>query len=193
MEPLTLDISALGRSLSDAELLRLCETNPQLRIERDAHGQLLLMSPTSPRTGRRNVRLLLALGNWSDETELGESFDSSTGFTLPNGALRSPDASWIRMDRWEAVPEADKERFARICPDFVAELRSKTDRLPALQAKMREWMDNGCRLGWLIDPENEQAFIYRTDGSVTTVDTFDTNLDGEDVLPGFSLPLARLR
>ncbi|MDX1943403.1 MAG: Uma2 family endonuclease [Saprospiraceae bacterium] len=126
---------------------------------------------------------------WNKMTDLGYTFDSSTGFALPNGAKRSPDVSWIIKDRWEALTQAEKEDFAPLCPDFCIELRSKTDRLNNIKAKLEEYIENGCRLGWLVDPIEKQVFIYRQDGSTEILKGFNKKLSGEDVLPGFEFDL----
>ncbi len=166
----------------------LAANYPDLRMELTREGELIIMPPTFPKTGTRNAKLTMRLGMWSESTDSGETFDSSSVFTLPNGAKRSPDACWIAKARWEALPEEEQEGFAPICPDFVAELRSKTDRLSAVQKKMREYMDNGARLGWLIDPKSNRVEVYRPGQDVEVVDG-PTSLSGEVVLPGFTLDL----
>ena len=180
-------------SLSDDELLRLCAANGDLRIERDADGNLIFMSPSGSFTSSRNSRIVIELGKWNDETGLGIVFDSNGGFSLPNGAMRAPDAAWIPRERWQQFSREEQEKFLPLCPDFVVELCSPTDRRAAAREKMEEWMANGCRLGWLIDPATETAEIYRADGHHERIETFDATLSGEDVLPGFELDLRRLR
>ncbi len=179
--------------LTDDELFRLCAANRDLRIERDCHGNLLLMPPTGGDTSGKNSILTAELVIWNRKTRLGKVFDSSGGFVLPNGAMRSPDAAWIPTERWQRLSAAQRKKFLPLCPDFVVELVSPTDRLQDLQAKMREWMDNGCRLGWLLDPAEETAYVYRAAGALEVVDTFDAALSGEAVLPGFVLALKDLR
>ncbi|HAI76212.1 MAG TPA: hypothetical protein DCM08_08180, partial [Microscillaceae bacterium] len=151
-----------------------------------------VMAPTGLETGGNNAALIAAIFQWNKQQQLGKVFDSNAGFTLPNGAVRSPDVAFVIQSRWEALSAEDKAKFGHICPDFVIELRSVTDALPNLQAKMQEWIANGCRLAWLIDPAGKQVFIYRADGSVTTQQGFETPLSGEDVLPGLVLDLQDL-
>ena len=188
---LTIDISPIS-SLSDEDLLKLCAANKELRIERTSQGELVIMSPSYPFTGRRNSIILHRVFSWNEQSGLGEVFDSSSGFTLPNNAMRAPDAAWIAKDRWNALPEEDLYAFSHICPDFVVELMSETDRLEPAKEKMEEWIANGCHLGWLIDPKREQAHIYRADGTYSLVEGFDNNLSGENVLPQFELYLQEL-
>lgn len=149
------------------------------------------MPPTGSDTGRRNIKITTQLELWSSRNKQGVSFDSSSGFKLPSGAERSPDASWVKRERWEALTPQQQEKFAPLCPDFVVELRSKSDVLKTLQAKMREYLDNGARLGWLIDPQNQQVEIYRPETEVEIVRSPMT-LSGEDVLPGLVLTLAEI-
>jgi len=192
MEPIILNTSEV-LTLTDDELLRLCATNRNLRIERDRDGNLIIMSPSGSNTSRQNSILNLQLGIWNRERGLGEVFDSNGGFVLPNGAMRAPDAAWIPTERWQQFSPEEQEKFLPLCPDFVIELLSPTDRLADAQAKMQEWMENGCRLAWLIDPVEEQVFIYRRNVQPSRVDSFDDVLSGEDVLPGFTLTLEALR
>jgi len=177
---------------SEAEFFQFCQDNHTQKFERDAQGNIIVMAPTGLNTSHYNNRLAVELGIWNKEKRLGILFDSNAGFTLPNGAVRSPDVAFVIQSRWEALSAEDKAKFGRICPDFVIELRSLTDALPNLQAKMQEWIANGCRLAWLIDPAGKQVFIYRADGSVTTQQGFETPLSGEDVLPGLVLDLQDL-
>ncbi len=175
---------------TDDMFFEFCRVNDELKIERDSHGNIIVMAPTGFETGNRNSGIIAALYNWNQESSLGRVGDSSTGYRLPNGAVRSPDASWVSNERLARInPEALK-KFPALCPDFVIELRSEHDSLPALKEKMKEYMDNGCRLGWLIDPEHGQVFIFRGNGTIALVDSFDAILDGEDVLPGFELSLS---
>jgi Uma2 family endonuclease len=165
-----------------------CTTYPEHRVEMDASGKITIMSPVHSKGSRRNFLLLGRLFVWSEQNTLGLAFESSAGFTLPNGSKRSPDAAWIRMDRWDALSARQRRNFAHICPDFVVELRSETDRLKNLQKKMDEYIANGARLGWLIDPIKRQVHIYRPGKAVERLDEPQT-LSGEDVLPGFVLDL----
>ena len=170
----------------------LAAANHDLRLERTATGELIVNPPTGGETGKRNLSLSTQLGNWYEANEsLGEAFDSSTGFELPSGASRSPDAAWVRRERWDGLTPEQKKTFVPLCPDFVVELRSETDSLTVLQAKMQEYMDNGAQLGWLIDPKNKQVEIYRA-GQVEEVLEHPSTLSGESVLPGFRLSLQRI-
>lgn len=169
-------------------LYEFCIQHRDLRIERTAGGELIIRPPCGGETGIRNAKLSARLYEWSEATALGEGFDSSVGFILTNGALRSPDASWLARDRWEALSPDQREKFPPLCPDFVAELVSPSDSLPELRAKMREYLENGARLGWLLNPRQRQAEIYRP-GREPEVLQDPTELSGEDVLPGFTLDL----
>lgn len=173
-------------TLDDLKTLAL--NYPDLRMELTREGELIIMPPTLRKTGRKNVKLSARLENWSDASGLGDTFDSSTLFLLPDGSVLSPDACWVEKSRWDALSEEDQDEMAVLCPDFVAELRSKSDRLSAVQRKMREWMANGARLGWLIDPQSSRVEIYRPGQEVEILDA-PTTLSGEDVLPGFVLDL----
>ena len=187
---LTLNLRPLGK-LTDKRLYQLCQANRELRFERTAQGELLVMAPTGGETGRRNSKLIQRLANWADADGTGLTFDSSTGFILPNGAMRSPDAAWVRRSRWEALTGEQKEKFVPLCPDFVVELRSATDALHALQAKLQEYIDNGALLGWLIDPEQERVYVYRPHAPVECLEKVDT-ITGEPVLPGWVLDLREI-
>ncbi|GHB67576.1 Uma2 family endonuclease [Persicitalea jodogahamensis] len=167
----------------------LCQANSELRMERDRHGNITVMSPTGMSTGNFNFEFYLELGLWNREKKLGYAFDSSSGYTLPNGAVRSPDVSWIVKERWESLPEADRKVFTHTYPDFAVEIRSESDRLADLKAKMEEYRDNGCRLGWLIDRKGKAVHVYRADGNVNVLKGKSVELSGEEVLPGFSMTL----
>src|SRR5271156_7109864 len=143
------------KPMTDEELMRFCAANDLLRVERDANGEILVMTPAGNNTGRKNAYLIQVLGTWSDADGRGYAFDSNTGFTLPDGSMRSPDAAWVEAYRWDALSEADKNRFSPICPDFIIELRSPSDNLPDLEAKMDLWIANGAQMAWLIDPDRE--------------------------------------
>lgn len=173
------------------KFFRFCMDNKDLRIELSARGELTIMPPTGSETGRKNSKLNLRLGIWAEQDDTGECFDSSTEFELPNGAFRSPDASWILKERYYAIPLAQRKKFAPICPDFVVELRSESDRLIPLKEKLAEYIANGARLGWLIDPRKRQVFIYRPDEEVEVLHNPAT-VSGEDVLPGFVLRLTEI-
>ena len=177
--------------MSPEDFYEFCLQNAELRIERDANGQIEIMPPTTSETGEFNASLTGELYAWNRQTKLGHTFDSSTGFTLSNGAERSPDAAWITKERWETLSSKDRKKFASITPDFVIELRSADQSLGLLREKMDEYMTSGCRLGWLIDPQNRRTYIYSENGDIQTV-SFDTALSGGDVLPGFELRLGEL-
>ncbi len=162
----------------------LCQANPELRMERDQHGNIMIMSPTGMSTGNFNFEMYLEIGFWNREHKLGYAFDSSSGYTLPNGAVRSPDVSWIAKERWESIPEAERKIFTHTYPDFAVEIRSESDRIKDLKAKMEEYRANGCRLGWLIDRQGKATHIYRADGTIEIVRGETLKLSGEDVLPG---------
>ncbi len=174
--------------MTDDQFYEFCQLNRDLRIERTATGELMIMPPTGGESGKRNADLTIDLGLWNRQTKLGIVFDSSTGFKLPNGAERSPDAAWVRLDRWTALTAQQRKRFPPICPDFIIELRSETDSLVTLQEKMQEYLDNGLHLGWLIDPKTQKVEIYRPGQAVEVLPSPPT-LSGEDVLPGFVLDL----
>ncbi|MGI8501022.1 MAG: Uma2 family endonuclease [Hassallia sp.] len=178
----------LNIDLTDEQYFQLCQNNRDYRFESTAEGELLIMPPTGSDTGRRNVKITTQLDIWNSQNNLGEVFDSSTGFTLPNGAKRSPDASWVKIERWNALTPEQQESFAPLTPDFVVELRSRTDSLKELQEKMQEYIDNGAILGWLIDRKNKRVEIYRPGKEVEILENPGT-LSGEDVLPGFVLNL----
>lgn len=172
--------------------LKLCQANQNLQLERSATGEVIVMPPTFPWTGKQNFGIIAQLGAWIERTGLGVGFDSSTGFTLPNGAVRSPDASWVSNERWEALTQSQQqEEFSPLSPDFVVELRSSSDSLEKLREKMREYVDNGIRLGWLIDPKTKQVEIYHLGRDFEVLQS-PTTLSGEDVLPGFVLNLNKV-
>ncbi len=190
MSAVTLNLKPLGE-LTDDAFSELCRVNPEMKFERTSEGKLVIMSPTGGETGDRNRRLTQRLGNWTDADNTGLSFDSSTCFKLPNGADRSPDASWVKLERWSALTPEQRRKFPPLAPDFVVELRSPSDDLTDLRAKMREYMDNGVRLGWLIDPQNQRVEIYRLRQPIEIRES-PRSLSGEDVLPGFVLDLERI-
>lgn len=183
--PPTLELTI---ELTDEQFFQLCQNNRDLRFERTASGELIVMPPTGSDTGRRNIKITFQLEAWSRQNDRGIAFDSSTGFKLPNGADRSPDASWVKRDRWNALTPQQQEKFAPLCPDFVVELLSPSDSLEKVRAKMKEYMDNGARLGWLINPKNQQVEIYRPNQDVEILQSPAT-LSGEGVLSGFVLEL----
>lgn len=173
--------------LTDEQFFQLCQNNRDLRLERTAEGELIVMPPTGWGSGNRNAKLTARVEHWADADGTGLAFDSSTGFKLPNGADRSPDASWVKRERLEAL-NPDPARFLPMAPDFATELRSASDNLKTVQQKMQEYIDCGVRLGWLIDPQNQRVEIYRPGRGIEVLES-PTSLSGEDVLPGFMLDL----
>lgn len=190
MTELTLNLNSLIK-LTNEQFYQLCQENPDLKLERNSQGELIVMPPTGGETGKHNVNLILQLASWNKQTQLGEVFDSSTGFTLPNKADRSPDVSWVAKSRWEALTKEEREKFIPLCPDFVIEIMSPSDRLSKVQEKMREYIHNGCRLGWLINRKKPEVEIYRPHQEVKILQVPQT-LSGEDVLPGFVLNLQKI-
>ncbi|MBP5975433.1 Uma2 family endonuclease [Brasilonema sp. CT11] len=191
METLTLKVPpAVG--LTDEQFYQLCIANEPWQLELTQTGELIIMPPTGGESGIRNSDLTTDLNLWNRQTKLGKVFDSSTEFKLPSGAYRCPDASWVKLERWEALTKDEKRRFPPICPDFVIELRSESDALDKLRTKMREYQENGASLGWLIDPQTPLVEIYRPEQDVEVLNfSFDNppQLSGEEVLPGFVLNL----
>lgn len=177
--------------VSREQFEQLTRVNRDLRLERTAAGELIVMPPTGSITGNRNLDIEGQIWLWNRQAKLGVAFNSSTGFHLPNGSDRSPDAAWIRLERWEALTPEEREGFAPICPDLVVELRSTSDDLKSLREKMREYMENQARLGWLIDRKNRKVEIYRQGRDVKVLDN-PASLSGEDVLPGFVLDLTNV-
>ncbi len=183
----------LVEKLSDVEFFDFCVQNHELRIERDKDHNILIMSPTTYFTGDKNAKLLIEFGIWNKEKQLGKVFDSSAGFTLPDGSIKSPDISWISKERDALLSDTEKNKFASIAPDFVLELMSKSDTLKKQKEKMEEYISNDVKLGWLVDLENETVFIYRADGTIAKVIGFDNQISGEDILEGFVLDLVILK
>lgn len=186
--PLKVDLNQVH--LSDEQFYRLCINNPELIIERSAKGVLLFMSPVGGESGSREMDLGGELYVWNKQTDLGKVFSSSTVFKLPGGGDRSPDAAWVERSRWQALTPEQRQKFPPIAPDFVIELRSRTDDLLTLQEKMQEYMESGVRLGWLFNPQEQQVEIYRQ-GQAKEVRKLPTQLSGEEVLPGFVLQCDR--
>lgn len=186
--PLTLDLTHVD--LTDEQFYQLCVSNPELNIERTTRGALILMPPVGGESGNREMELGTDLSLWNRRTGLGKVFSSSTIFKLPGGGDRSPDAAWVELSRWQALTPEQRQKFPPLAPDFVIELRSRTDSLLALQEKMQEYLDSGVRLGWLLNPQDQQAEVYRL-GQTKQVYDLPIELSGEDVLPGFVLPIER--
>jgi Uma2 family endonuclease len=183
--------STLKLTISHEQFVQLAWVNQNLQLERTATGELIVMPPTGSDTGNKNADILGQLWLWNRQTQLGQIFDSSSGFHLPNGADRSPDVSWISQDRWDTLTPEEKSGFAPLCPDFVLELRPKHDSLESLQQKMQEYQENGAKLGWLIDRNRKKVEIYRPKKSVE-VQNSPNSLSGEDILPGFTLDLSEI-
>lgn len=190
MTALTIDLSPIMQ-LTRTEFYKLCAANPDMKLERSPQGELIVMAPTGGETGSRNSDITTDLNLWNRQSKLGKCFDSSTGFSLPNGGDRSPDAAWIPIERWDALTPEEKQGFLPLCPDFVIELLSPSDSWKQGQQKMAEYMENGCRLGWLIDPKNKRVAIYRQGKPIEIMET-PTKLSGEDVLPGFVLNIQQI-
>jgi Uma2 family endonuclease len=174
--------------MSDEEFEEFCAQHPDLRIEMTGEGEVIIMPPVTSEGGKRNFNLTTRFGAWVERDATGIGFDSSAGFTLPNGAKRSPDVSWIRRERWDALTDEERNGFAPVCPDFVVELRSKSDRLTTLQKKMEEYLANGAQLGWLIDPLERKIHIYRPHVPVEVLDN-PPQISGDELLKGFILKL----
>ncbi|MEM9923210.1 MAG: Uma2 family endonuclease [Cyanobacteria bacterium P01_D01_bin.50] len=173
---------------TDEEFEQIVEFNKELRLELTESGELIIMSPTGGETGNRNFEIYIDLGIWNRKYKLGKAFDSSTGFKLPNGATRSPDASWIKMERWDALTPQQRKKYLPLCPDFAVELVSESDDVEETRKKMREYIANGLQLGWLINPKDKQVEIYRPHKEVEILE-YPAKLSGEDVLPDFILDL----
>ena len=188
---LRLDFGKKARRLSDDDFFEFCRENPDVRIEMDKNGDIDIMPPTGAETGIKNFKLTARFGDWVEKDGTGEGFDSSTGFTLPNGARRSPDVSWMTLKKWNAIPKARRKKFAPVCPDFVVELRSETDTLKKLQEKMEEYIENGASLGWLIDAGKRKVYVYRPDAKVEILEN-PTEISGEPFLKGFTLNLKEI-
>ncbi|MDJ0844100.1 MAG: Uma2 family endonuclease [Crocosphaera sp.] len=174
--------------LTSEEFYQLCQVNPELPLELSRNGELIIMSPVGGETGNKEADLNFQVSLWNHQTQLGLVFSSSTVFDLPNGGNRSPDVAWITKERWDSLTPRQKQKFPPICPDFVIELRSPSDRLQPLQEKMLEYLDTGLRLGWLINLQDRAVEIYRPQQPTETL-SLPVSLSGEDVLPGFTLLL----
>jgi Uma2 family endonuclease len=176
--------------MSDDDFMRFSAENHSLRMEREPNGEILVMTPTNNKTGKMNLRIGRLLDVWTEEDGRGVAFDSSTGFKLPNGAVRSPDGAWIASQRWDRLTEEEQEGFG-MAPDFIIELRSPTDSLPAARAKMEEWMANGVTLGWLIDPKRKVVEVYRP-GEEPEIHENPTSVQGDGPVRGFELVMGRV-
>lgn len=178
--------------MSDEEFFAFCQANPDLNIERNADREIIIMSPTGTLSGKFNAEIIAQLHNWNAQHSLGVVLDSSTGFTLPDQSVKSPDASWLSNEQWEKLSMEEQEKFAPVCPEFVVELKSKNDRLDDLQAKMESWLQNGAKLGWLIVPEEEAVYIYEAGKEVHLHQGFQTKLSADSILTAFALDLSKL-
>ena len=190
MDTITLELNPFI-DLTDEQFFQLCQHHGDYRFERTASGALIIMSPTGGETSKRNLEIALQLGMWNKQTKLGVAFDSSGGFKLPNGAERSPDAAWVKKERWDALTLEQRQKFPPLSPDFVVELCSPSDSVKKTQEKMQEYMDNQVRLGWLIDPQSKRVKIYRQGQNVEVLNA-PKSLPGEAVLPGFVLDLVEI-
>jgi Uma2 family endonuclease len=189
--PIVLDFRDVLKKISDDEFESFCRHNPDVEIELTKEGDLIIMPPTGGRTGIRNFSLIGYFFNWLEKDKSGVGFDSSTVFKLPNGAKRSPDLAWITNERWENLTDREQEKFPPLCPDFVVELRSPSDSLVNLQNKMKEYIENGASLGWLIDPLEKKVHIYRPDTEVGVLDN-PKQVSGKPLLKGFALNVKKL-
>ena len=193
LEDITLSVNGnISDSLSDKEFYDFCAENEMLRVERDENKQIIIMAPTNMDIGRQNFDLAAELAIWNRKERKGVCFDSSTGFTLPDNSVRSPDTSWMSNEKWKNISKEEKQKFARVCPDFVIELKSPSDNEQYLTNKMHKWIENDCSLAWLINPDKKTAFIFRKNGTTDKIIGFNNILSGEDVLPGFKLALSIL-
>lgn len=175
-------------TFSDEEFYSFCRANPELRIERNELGQIVIMPPTGIETSFRNSDLVTEISIWNRKSRLGKVSDSNGGYTLPDSSMRAPDVAWISNERLATIPASDLKKFAHVCPDFVIELMSESDELEDLQAKMEKWIENGVRLGWLIDPKKRQTYVFFETGKSDTI-AFKDALSGYDVLPGLELTM----
>ena len=191
MTAVTLNLSSLLDKVSDRQLELLARDNPDARLETNSIGRLIIMPPNGGETGNRNSDLLIQIGIWNKQNKLGKVFDSSTGFKLPNNAVRSPDVSWISLFKWNALSATQRKKYLPLAPDFVLELMSPTDSLNELQNKMKEYMNCGVRLGWLINPEDRQVEIYRHSKDTEILDN-PQSLSGEDVMPNLIVDLSEI-
>jgi Uma2 family endonuclease len=188
MTAIVLNLEPLTRKLTHEQFYELCMVNKDVAMERSPEGELIIVSPVGGESGAREADYIIDLGIWNRRTKLGKVFSSSTVFKLPSGGDRSPDAAWVKLERWNALPPEQQRKFPPICPDFVIELRSESDRIKPLQDKMQEYLASGLRLGWLINPQDRTVEIYRA-GQAVEVMQLPATVSGEDVLPGFVLEI----
>jgi Uma2 family endonuclease len=191
IQPIILHLQPILKKVNDHEFFEFCQRNPDWQLELTSEGDLILMPPTGGETGRINFNLTVVFGAWVEADGTGIGFDSSTGFTLPNGAKRAPDLAWVSRARWEALTAEEREEFPPLCPDFVVEIRSRSDAISAIQAKMEEYLANGAQRGWLIDPIEKKIYIYRPSAAVDCLEN-PQSVSGDPILPGFTLDVQRL-
>ncbi len=180
-----------AKKLGDDDFFDFCQDNPDVRIEMDKNGEIEIMPPTESETGIKNFKLIGRFWVWVEKNGTGEGFDSSTSFILPNGAKRSPDLSWVKLEKWNAISPAKRKKFAPLCPDFVVEIRSETDSLTKLQEKMTEYIENGTSLGWLIDVKSKKVYVYQPNTQVQILDK-PVEVSGEPYLQGFVLQMCEI-
>ena len=178
---------------SDAEYFQFCQDNRDLRLERTSDGEIIFMSPAGFLSSAHSAEVVFQLSLWNRRTKLGRVGESSAAYILPDKSTLSPDASWFSHATWARVPVAERNKFLPVCPEFVVEVKSPSDRVSTLQAKMQQWLQNGVRLGFLLHTEAELAWLYRPSQPVREVKSYDMELSGEDTLPGFALDLRPLR
>jgi Uma2 family endonuclease len=190
-ESIEIDFGKFLKPMNDDEFFDFCQRHKDLRIEMNEDGEIVIMPPTGSETGIKNFKLTGMFWMWVEKDGSGEGFDSSTGFVLPNGAKRSPDLSWMKLEKWNAIPKAKRKKFAPVCPDFVVELRSETDSLTKLKDKMEEYIGNGASLAWLIDAEKRKVYVYRPNAEVEILNN-PAEISGEPLLTGFVLNLKEI-
>ncbi len=191
MTAITLNLEPLTQKLTHEQFYDLCMANKDVAMERSPQGELIIVSPVGGESGIGEANFITDLSIWNRQSKFGKVFSSSTVFNLPGGGDRSPDAAWVSLERWNALSQDEREKFPPLCPDFLVELRSPSDRLKPLQDKMLEYIDNGVRLGWLLNPQDQQVEIYRPQKETELLRS-PSSLSGEDVLPGFVLNLAEI-
>ena len=190
-EEIEIDFGKFLKPMNDDDFFEFCQRHKDLRIEMDKGGEIIIMPPTGSETGGKNFILIGKFAVWAEKDGTGKGFDSSTGFVLPNGAKRSPDLSWMKLEKWNAIPKVKRKKFAPVCPDFVVELRSETDSLEKLQTKMEEYIENGASLGWLIDAGKRKVYVYRPKAEVNVLEN-PAGISGEPLLQGFTLNLKEI-
>jgi Uma2 family endonuclease len=182
---------SLERPMTDDELLRFCAANDSLSLERETNGEILIMTPANTKTSKMNSRIVRLLDEWAEEDSRGIATGPDGGYSLPDGSMRIPDAAWVELARWEALTEAQQSSFAPLCPEFVIELRSPSDKLPQSRGKMEQWIANGAQLAWLIDPQRKVVEIYRP-GEEPEIHEQPTSVQGDGPVAGFELVMARV-